>query len=55
PEGSIVELQSVSYPNGVLTISRWIDRFPFPYYLLLRDVRALPHTLADTVRQWVEL
>jgi midasin len=54
-EGSIIELQSVSYPNGVLTISRWIDRFPFPFYLLLRDVRALPHALADTVRQWVEL
>ena len=41
-EDSIMDLQSVSYPNGKLTISKWIDSFPFPYYIVLRDLVTLP-------------
>lgn len=51
---SILDLQSVSYPGGRLTISRWMDRFPFPHYIVLRRVEDLPEALADVVRQWVE-
>ena len=43
---SILNLQQVSYPKGKLTISRWIDAFPFPYYLVLRDLVALPQVLS---------
>jgi len=52
---SILELQSVTYPNGKLTISKWIDAFPFPYYIVLRELRALPQVLSDALRQWFEL
>eukprot|EP00965_Chrysotila_dentata_P197173 6178030-Pleurochrysis_carterae.AAC.1 len=52
---SILELQSVSYPNGKLTISKYIDTFPFPYYIVLRDLQALPQVLSDALRQWFEL
>ncbi|EOD09280.1 hypothetical protein EMIHUDRAFT_216671 [Emiliania huxleyi CCMP1516] len=52
---SILELKSVSYPGGKLTISSWIDAFPFPYYIVLRELRALPHVLSDALRQWIEL
>jgi midasin len=52
---SILELQSVAYPDGVLTIRKWIDAFPFPYYIVLRQLRALPAVLSDALRQWFEL
>ena len=52
---SILDLQSVSYPNGKLTISKWIDSFPFPFYIILRDLATLPQVLSDALRQWLEL
>jgi len=52
---SILELQSVAYPDGKLTITKWIDAFPFPYYIVLRELRALPQVLSDALRQWFEL
>lgn len=52
---SILDLQSVSYPNGKLTISRWMDTFPFPYYIVLRELQSLPQVLSDALRQWFEL
>ena len=52
---SILDLQTVAYPQGRLTISRWIDSFPFPYYLVLRELRALPQVLSDALRQWFEI
>ena len=36
-------------------MSRWIDSFPFPYYLVLRELSALPQILADALRQWFEI
>ena len=54
-EDSIMDLQTVSYPNGKLTISKWIDDFPFPYYIVLRDLATLPQVLSDALRQWIEL
>jgi midasin len=32
-----------------------MDDYPLPYYILLRDVRALPAYLADALRQWFQL
>ena len=52
---SILDLQTVTYPNGKLTISRWMDAFPFPYYLVLRELKALPQVLSDALRQWFEM
>ena len=34
---------------------RYLDGFPFPFYILLRDIASLPRTLADLLRQWFEL
>ncbi len=34
---------------------QYLDSFPFPYYLVLRDIAALPGTLADLLRQWFQL
>jgi len=32
-----------------------MEEFPFPFYMILRDVNALPETLSDALRQWFEL
>ena len=35
-----------------LKIKRYLDGFPFPYYLVVGDVKALPGVLAQALRQW---
>lgn len=35
-----------------LKIKRYLDDFPFPYYLVVGDVKDLPGVLAQALRQW---
>lgn len=49
---SIVDSQSVSFSNGVPEMSPIMDTFPFPNYILLRDINALPGLMSDVLRQW---
>lgn len=41
--------------GGLPEIISYIDEFPFPFYLILRDINALPTVLCDALRQWFEL
>lgn len=52
---SLLELQTVSFSNGAPVFSKYIDTFPFPFYIVLQDIASLPRTLADLLRQWFEL
>jgi midasin len=52
---SLLEMQSVKFVNGAPVFERYLDSFPFPFYIVLRDIAALPRTLADLMRQWFEL
>ncbi|XP_070579649.1 LOW QUALITY PROTEIN: midasin-like [Ptychodera flava] len=36
-------------------IKAYMEQFPFPFYIILRDINALPSTLSDALRQWFEL
>ncbi|XP_072178223.1 midasin-like [Diadema setosum] len=36
-------------------IQSYMEHFPFPFYIILRDINALPETLSDALRQWFEL
>lgn len=36
-------------------IKSYMDHFPFPFYIILRDIDSLPQTLGDALRQWFEL
>ncbi|CAD6924714.1 unnamed protein product [Tilletia controversa] len=59
PRNSILTMQQVSYqmgPDGKLDmrLERYLDTFPFEYYVVVRDVEALPDVLAETLRQWAE-
>ncbi|XP_048209797.1 midasin isoform X2 [Perognathus longimembris pacificus] len=42
-------------PGEMPEIRSYMEEFPFPFYLILRDVNALPETLSDALRQWFEL
>ncbi len=55
PASSILDMQSVSFVQGKPVLAKYIDTFPFPLYIVLRDIAALPQTLADLLRQWFEL
>jgi hypothetical protein len=52
---SLLDMQSVSFVNGKPVFRKYMDDFPFPYYVLVRDIGALPRTLADMLRQWFEM
>ncbi|XP_050394421.2 midasin [Patella vulgata] len=36
-------------------IKSYMEEFPFPFYIILRDINSLPITLSDALRQWFEL
>nr|CAB3263714.1 midasin [Phallusia mammillata] len=36
-------------------IRSYMEDFPFPFYVVIRDVNALPDTLSEALRQWFEL
>lgn len=55
PKESVLEIKSISYPNNKLTITSYMEQFPFPYYIILRDITSLPEILADVLRQWFEI
>ena len=55
PTSSVLDMQSVSFVQGKPVLSKYLDSFPFPLYIVLRDIAALPSTLADLLRQWFEL
>ncbi|RVE47722.1 hypothetical protein evm_007611 [Chilo suppressalis] len=41
--------------NTLTAFVPYLDTFPFPFYLILRDMSALPTVLGDALRQWFEL
>ncbi len=55
PAHSILDMQSVGFAGGKPVFSKYLDAFPFPFYIVLRDTAALPRTLADLLRQWFEM
>ncbi|XP_058750373.1 midasin-like isoform X2 [Vicia villosa] len=52
---SIMDLMEASFEGGKMKFSKYMDNFPFPYYIVLRNIEALPRTLANLLRQWLEL
>lgn len=57
-QNSILTMNQVSYQNvngkTDLQLTRYLDSFPFQYYLILREVEALPDVLANTLKQFFE-
>ncbi|KAG8904454.1 hypothetical protein FRB99_001714 [Tulasnella sp. 403] len=57
-QNSILSMNQVSYKNVggrmELQMERYLDTFPFEYYVVLRNVEALPDVLAGTLKQFFE-
>ncbi|KAI0036574.1 midasin [Vararia minispora EC-137] len=57
-ENSILSMKQVAYKNVEgkleLQMQRYLDSFPFEYYVVLRNVEALPEVLAGTLKQFFE-
>jgi midasin len=49
---SILDIKSYSFADGGLKETRYLDSFPFNYFVVVRDVRELPAVLASALRQW---
>lgn len=54
-ESSILNMQSISFTGGKVVKTSYLDDYPFPYYLVMHDVHALPEVLSDALRQWFEM
>lgn len=55
-KNSILDIRQPLFgPDNSVQILRYMDNFPFPFYLILRDIQALPTVLSDALRQWFEL
>ena len=52
---SITDLTKFEFVNGKPKSSPYLENYPFPFYVLLRDIRQLPQVLSDTMRQWFEI
>lgn len=55
PQNSLLSMQSVSFTAGKPVMKKYLDSFPFPFYVLVQDVSQLPATLSDLLRQWFEM
>ncbi|KAJ3836388.1 hypothetical protein F5878DRAFT_653123 [Lentinula raphanica] len=57
-QGSILSMEKAEFKNVdgkmELQLQRYLDSFPFEYYLVLRDVEALPQVLSTTLKQFFE-
>ncbi|XP_051954130.1 midasin-like [Xyrauchen texanus] len=45
----------IKVPGELPDIRSYMEEFPFPFYVNLRNVNALPETLSDALRRWFEL
>ncbi|CAK9810770.1 MDN1 [Anthophora quadrimaculata] len=53
---SILDIRMPIFENGkLLGIRSYMDNFPFPFYIILRDLDTLPVVLSDALRQWFEI
>lgn len=41
--------------NQLLGMHNYMDCFPFPFYIILREINSLPNVLSDALRQWFEV
>jgi midasin len=52
---SIVNMKEVTFEKGKPVVKRFIEEYPFPYYIVLDNMAALPEVLGDALRQWFEM
>ena len=57
-QGSIISMDKAEFKNVdgkmELQLQKYLDSFPFEYYVVLRNVEALPEVLSGTLKQFFE-
>lgn len=52
---SILTLKKVDFTeSGGISMTPYLDTFPFENYVIVRDISTLPDVLSATLRQWAE-
>lgn len=52
---SILDIRKASFKDGKCILESYMDHFPFPFYIVLKDIGCLPGVLSDALRQWFEI
>lgn len=52
---SILDIRIPIFEGKKVTFRSYMDNFPFPFYIILRDINTLPGVLSDALRQWFEV
>lgn len=52
---SIVDVKSCVNFGDSIRLENYMDMFPFPFYVLLRQLESMPSIMGDALRQWFEL
>ncbi|XP_063233945.1 LOW QUALITY PROTEIN: midasin-like [Bacillus rossius redtenbacheri] len=55
PQESILDVCSAVFEGSRPRLTPYMETFPFPFYLVLKDISQLPLVLSDALRQWFEL
>jgi midasin len=50
--GSIMDLQGAEFKDGQVKMYRYMDVFPFKWWIVVRDMEELPGVLSTALRQW---
>ncbi len=55
PKLSILNTKSVEFKGDKVVTTSYLDNFPFPYYMAIQKLDALPDVLSDALKQWFQL
>ena len=55
PSRSIEKERRILFEGNEIKNLAYLDDYPFPYYVVLKDIAKLPEVLSDALRQWFEL
>jgi midasin len=53
-QNSIENFQCISYEKNKITKTSYLENFPFPFHIVLRQLSSLPDVVAEAMRQWFE-
>ena len=52
---SIFDHESVQFIDNKVIRTNYMDAFPFPFYIVIRDIANVPVVLGESLRQWFDL
>jgi midasin len=51
----VASIKRVKYVKGKPTLVHYLENYPFPYFIIVQDVEAIPEVLSDALRQWFQM